>query len=105
MSTAEPVITETFEVRFRYYRYNTGAADNGTYSLVKKDIPSAEEAMYWAFRINEAAAKRLDDEEIRDLEDGFLPAPGYFIEASAARVVTQTYALEPANVPAISPKT
>ena len=27
-----------------------------------------------------------------------------FIEARAARVVTQTYALEPANVPAISPK-
>lgn len=102
MSVAEPVITEIFQVTYRFYQYNTGAADNGTYSMTKT-VPNAEDAMFLAFRINQAAAKKMPPFDAADLENELIPAPGYFIDASAFRVVTQSYALEPAAIPAFRP--
>lgn len=54
--------TTYFAVAYRYYQYNDGSANNGTFSAEQR-CATAEEALSTAASINASAARRLASEE------------------------------------------
>lgn len=78
--------TETYEVEYRYYQYNSGQADNGEY-VRTRSFRTAEEAQALAARINASAQKKMDEDEERELQDDLIPWDGYFLGATAFRAV------------------
>ena len=75
----------TYEVEYRYYQYNSGAADNGKY-VRRREFINPEDALDLVKRINASIAKTLDESEERELERDLIPWSGYFLGAQAFKV-------------------
>lgn len=87
---------QTYEVAYRYYQYNSGAADNGEYTR-RIEAKSAEDATDLAARINASAANKGPNEEGEYLlKRELIPFDGYFICAGAYRVTREPI---PSQVP------
>lgn len=78
----------SYEVRYRYYQYNDGRSNNGTYdsSVV---VNSKDKAVELARRINESALahkqEKYDDMDY-ELMDELIPCGGYLISAKVYEV-------------------
>jgi hypothetical protein len=75
-----------YELNYRYYKYNSGMADNGYYS---KTI--AYESYDEAFKVYEdmslSIAKKLDSDKDSDLCDRYIPYGGFFEDVKLTKVV------------------
>lgn len=89
----------TYEVEYRYYQFNSGAADNGEY-VRRREFASAEDALALARRIEACVAGTLDEDSRRELEDDLIPWAGYF---RYARVFKITRELVPVPAPGEAP--
>jgi hypothetical protein len=85
---------KTFEVKYTYYQYNTGRADNGTYtkSVFRNSEFEARQVaadIEWAILYKEIGTANLIDKletKMKELVEEFLPAPGFFISVQIYEV-------------------
>lgn len=89
----------SYKIKYPYYHYNTGRADNGYY-MGYTFANTFAEAMQIADSIDYAFSKRLQQEHdsnveipecVRDTEDIYLNGDGYFTGKAQVFEVTETF--------------
>lgn len=77
-------------VKYKYYQYNSGMGDNGTY-WKKLEFEDIEQAKLLYRKIQASIDKKLDDQEDYDLINDYLPYNGYFKEVKMYKAIIEEY--------------
>ena len=86
-------VSEFFEIHYRFYKYNSGDGECGTFSNVRTR-KTAEEAIDLVKRIRECVNNEDLTEDQHELEKDLLPSHGYLVSAEAFKVRRETQRLD-----------
>ena len=79
-------------IKYQYYQYNSGQADNGNYSKkIELDDSIKAKLIYQKFR--DYLDNKLSDDDKRSLEDDYIPYAGYFTEVTFLKSMVEEYDL------------
>lgn len=82
-----------YTIKYKYYQYNSGQADNGTY-WNKIELEDIEKAKTLYNKIKDCIEKKLSDEEVSSLVDDYIPYAGFFQEVKFFKSVEEEYSFE-----------
>ena len=71
---------EYFIIKYKYYQYNSGQSDSGTY-IRKLEFSDKNEAFSVYQKFQKYLNNQLIGEDKKDLEYDYIPYSGYFTEA------------------------
>lgn len=77
-------------VKYKYYQYNSGSSDNGTY-YNKVEMDNLEQAKLLYKQIQDCIDKKLDEETEEDLINNYIPYGGYFKEVKMLKSTVEEY--------------
>ena len=75
-----------YELNYRYYKYNSGLADNGSYSKTIA-YENYDEAFKVYGEMSLSIAKKFDSDKDSDLCDCYIPYSGFFEDVKLTKVV------------------
>lgn len=79
-------------VKYTYYQYNSGQADNGYY-WKKIELEDIEKAQILYQKFKDSINKKLSEEEEDNLISDYIPYMGYFTEVKLFKQVVETFEL------------
>lgn len=85
--------TIIYIVKYKYYQYNSGQADNGTY-WNKKEFENIEKAKQLYTKIQDSINDKLSQEDNRELIYDYIDNGGYFKEVKFLKSIVEEYDFE-----------
>lgn len=79
-----------YVIKYEYYQYNSGQADNGHYWR-KVELEDLEKAKALYQRFKDAIEDKLSDSDKKDLVDDYIPYAGYFTDVKIYKSIVEEY--------------